>query len=123
LYFGRESCPHCGPVLEDLRQLVAQRIDTSIILIPVGTMRAESKRYFGNLYDWLSVPYDGVVGYLFVDRFGIKTVPPLILLDTSGKVICIDGRARLAMDRLGHDFSWRVAAPHHPPAVNFDLPA
>jgi hypothetical protein len=40
-----------------------------------------------------------------------------------GKVICINGRARLATDRLGHDFPWRVAAPHHRPAVNFDLPA
>ncbi len=122
LYFGRESCPHCGPVLEDPRQLVAQRIDTSIILVPVGTTRAESKRYFGNLYDWLSVPYDGVVGYSLVDRFEIKTVPALILLDL-GKVICINGRARLATDRFGHNFPWRVAAPHHRPAVNFDLPA
>ncbi len=81
-------------MLEDLRQLVAQRIDTSIILVPVGTTRAESKRYFGNLYDWLSVPYDGVVGYSLVDRFGIKTVPALILLNALGKVIAsTDGRA------------------------------
>ncbi len=119
LYFGCESCQHCGPVLEDLRQLAAQRANTSIILVPVGTTRAEAKRYFGNMYAWLSVPYDGAVGSLLVERFQIRTVPALVLLDELGKVICINGRARLAADKLGRDFPWRVAVPHQCPTVNF----
>jgi hypothetical protein len=123
LYFGRESCQHCGPVLEDLRQLAAQRTDTSIILVPVGTTRAEAKHYFGNMYAWLSVPYDGAVGSLLKEHFQIRTVPALVLLDASGKVICINGRVWLAADKLGRDFLWTVAVPHRRPTVNFDLPA
>ncbi len=123
LYFGRESCRLCGPVLEDLRQLAAQCTNTSIILVPVGTTGAEVKRYFGNMYAWLLVPYDGAVGSLLVERFQIRTVPALVLLDALGKVICIDRRARLAADKLGRDFPWRVAVPHQRPTVNFDLPA
>jgi hypothetical protein len=123
LYFGHESCQHCGPLLKDLQQLAAQRTNTSIILVPVGTTRVESKRYFGNMYAWLSVPYDGAAGISLVERFQIRTVPALVLLDALGAVICIDGRARLAVDRLGRDFPWRVAVPHQCPTVNFDLPA
>ncbi len=103
--------------------MAAQRTNTCIILVPVGTTWAEAKHYFGNMYTWLSVPYDGAVGSLLVERFQIRTVPALVLLDASGKVICINGRVRLAADKLGRDFSWRGAVPHRRPTVNFDLPA
>ena len=100
-FFGRQSCPHCAPVLEDLRKLAALRSDTSVILVPVRMARDESKRYFGMLYDWLSVPYDGVIGQTLVDRFHITTVPAIIVLNASGRVICKDGRERLQTNRVG----------------------
>ena len=108
LYFGRESCRHCGQLVEVLQQLAAHHPDTSIILVPVDSTRAESKRYFGNMYSWLLVPYNGVTGVSLVERFQIKTVPALVLLDASGAVICRDGRALLEADKLGQNFPWRA---------------
>ena len=122
LFFGRSACPHCAPVLEDFRKLTALRSDTAVILVPVRMARDESKRYFGMLYDWFSVPYDGMVAQSLVDRFRITTVPAIVLLDASGRVICEDGRDRIRTDRLGHDFPWRRRLPTPRPSVNFDLP-
>ena len=124
LFFGRNSCPHCAPVLEDFRKLTALRSDTSVILVPVRMARDESKRYFGELYDWLSVPYDGVAGRTLVDRFQITTVPAIILLDASGRVVCKDGRERIRTDRLGENFPWLSQPPSlhpvvHPPSARF----
>jgi hypothetical protein len=94
----------------------------SVILVPVGTTPAESKRYFGELYDWLAVLYDGVVGRMLVDRFNVTTVPAIVLLDASGKVICANGRAHIATDRLGDNFPWRAHRSTSLPTVDFDLP-
>jgi hypothetical protein len=122
LFFGRSSCTHCTPVLEDLRKLTALRSDTAVILVPVRMARDESKRYFGMLYDWLLVPYNGVSAATLVYRFHITTVPAIILLDASGQVVCRDGRDRIRTDRLGQNFPWRSPPPPRHPAVNFDLP-
>ena len=122
LFFGRKTCPHCATVLEDFRKLTALRSDTAVILVPVRMARDESKRYFGMLYDWLSVPYDGVSAGTLVDRYHITTVPAIILLDTSGRVVCRDARDRIRTDRMGQNFPWRSPPPPLRPAVNFARP-
>ncbi len=107
LYFGCPSCGHCVQLLKDLRHLASSRTDTVIILISRGTTPAESKRYFGDMYDWLTVLHEaatGSVGSALADRFQVRTIPELVLLDAAGKVICTDGRVRLTADRLGQDF-------------------
>ena len=125
LYFGRPSCGHCVQLLKDLRHLASSRTDTAIILVSRGTTPAESKRYFGDMYDWLAVPHEAATGSVrsaLADRFQVRTIPALVLLDAAGKVICTNGRGRLTADRLGRDFPWRDLACIRKPTVNFDLP-
>jgi hypothetical protein len=122
LFFGRDSCPHCATPLVDLRKLAAKRSDTAVILVPVRMDPDESKRYFGELYDWFSVPLDGGIGRTLVDRFNISTVPAIVLLDASGRILCKDRRDRIQTDRLGRDFPWCRRPPARMPTVDFDLP-
>jgi hypothetical protein len=113
LYFGRPSCGHCVQLLKDLRHLASSRTDIAIILVSRGTTPAESKRYFGDMYDWLAVPHEsatGSVGSALADRFQVRTIPALVLLDAAGKVICTDRRGRLTADRLERDFLWQDPA-------------
>ncbi len=74
------------------------------------------------LYDWFLVPYDGVIARTLADRFHVTTVPAIVLLDASGRVVCKDGRDHIRTDRLGHDFPWRRRRPTLQPMVDFDLP-
>jgi hypothetical protein len=58
-------------------------------------------------------------------KFGITTIPALVLLDEHGQVICKDGRGWCAADPMGLAFPWRGKAKGGPVAravVNFDLP-
>jgi hypothetical protein len=125
LYFGCPSCGHCVQLLKDLRHLASSRTNTAIILVSHGTTALESKQYFGDMYDWLMVPHEaatGSVGSALADRFQVRTILALVLLDAAGKVICTDGRGRLTADRLGRDFPWQDPARIQKPTVNFDLP-
>ncbi len=124
-YFGCPSCGHCVQLLKDLRHLASSRTNTTIILVSRGTTPAESKWYFGDMYDWLAVPHEaatGSVGSALADRFQVRTIPALVLLDAAGKVICTDRRGWLTADRLGRDFPWGDPARIRKPTVNFDLP-
>jgi hypothetical protein len=58
-------------------------------------------------------------------KFGITTIPALVLLDERGQVICKDGRGWCAADPMGLALPWRGKAKGGLVAravVNFDLP-
>ena len=59
-------------------------------------------------------------------KFGITTIPALVLLDERGQVICADGRGRCGADPEGLSFPWREQPNRGPgtrAVVNFNLPA
>ena len=109
----------------DLRHITAGRTDTAIILVSRATTPAESKLYFGDMYDWLAVPHESAtpyVGSTLADLFQVRTTPALVLLDAAGRILCPDGHRRLTADRMGRDFPWRDPTNVRRPTVNFDLP-
>ena len=59
------------------------------------------------------MPHDataGPRGKALMERFGVTTIPALILLDGNGRVICTDARIRLAADPTGLRFPWPAPA-------------
>ena len=63
-------------------------------------------RYFYTMPRWTA----GRLGKALVTRFGVSTIPALVLLDGSGQVICTDARIRLAADPAGLGFPWPAPA-------------
>jgi hypothetical protein len=125
LYFGRPSCERCAQFIRDLQHITAGRANTAIILVSHATTPAESKRYFGDMYDWLAVPHESATAYVgstLADHFRVRTTPALVLLDAANRILCIDGHRRLTADRMGRDFPWRDPTCIRRPTVNFDLP-
>jgi hypothetical protein len=74
---------------------------------------------------------------MLMAKFGITSIPALVLLDAGGTVICADARDNCVTDPTGGSFPWRQQAPTTAPAiavrppasavrrgpvVNFDLP-
>ena len=113
IQFGRESCPHCGPFLQSLKKLLRRRSEATIVFVSRGTSEEDTNRYFYNMPRWDAMPHDAVAGpcgKALVERFGVTTIPALVLLDGNGRVICTDARVRLAVDPTGLGFPWPAPA-------------
>jgi len=104
IYFGRESCPHCGPFLRSLVALLRRRREATIVFVSRGASEADTMRYFYKMPRWTAMPHVAVAGTLgkaLVARFGVTTIPTLVLLHSNGQVICTDARNHLAGDPDG----------------------
>ena len=58
-------------------------------------------------------------------KFGVTTIPALVLLDQSGRLLCRYGREWCSADPDGSGFPWRLEnkpGPAERAVVNFDLP-
>ena len=59
---------------------------------------------------WLALPPDeamGQRGSLLSDKYKVKSIPTLVLLDDLGNVITRDGRNKIPQDKAGIGFPWR----------------
>jgi len=59
---------------------------------------------------WVSLPFDDkgrVIAESLSSRFGVKTLPTLILLDHDGNILSKDGRATIIKDPQGYNFPWK----------------
>jgi hypothetical protein len=65
--------------------------------------------YFYKMPRWTAMPHGaaaGTLGKAMVARFGVTTIPALVLLNSNGQVICTDARNRLAGDPDGLEIPW-----------------
>jgi hypothetical protein len=113
IYVGRESCPQCGPLLHSLMALLQCRSKATIVFVSKGALEEDTMRYFNTMPWWTAMPHAtaaGPCGKALLAKFGVTTIPALVLLDDNGRVICTDARVRLAADSTGLGFLWRAPA-------------
>jgi hypothetical protein len=70
-------------------------------------------QYFYKMPNWTAMLHAmvaGLCGKALLARFGMTTIPALILLDGDGRVICTNACIRLAADPTGLGFPWRAPA-------------
>jgi hypothetical protein len=99
IYFGRESCTNCGPFLHSLVALLRRRNKATIVFVSRGNSEADIMQYFYKMLRWTAMPHAtaaGPLGKALLARFGVTTIPALVLLDSNGQVICTNARIRLA---------------------------
>ena len=133
IYFSADWCPPCvqfTPLLTALHAarrahctLTSRTIPSfEVVLVSRCKDVIASERYFAGM-PWTAMPHEASVGQrglTLMARFGITSIPALILLDGEGTEICRDGHERLRADPAGTDFPWsrpRVRAAQ----VGFDL--
>jgi len=59
---------------------------------------------------WLALPPEeamGARGQMLGDKFKVKGIPHLVLLDELGSVITYDARNKIPQDKAGIGFPWR----------------
>ena len=79
IYFGWESCPHCGPFLRSLVALLRRCSEATIVFVSSGALEADTMGYFYMMPRWTAMPHGaaaGTLGKALVARFGVTTCRP-----------------------------------------------
>ena len=66
-------------------------------------------QYFTQM-NWLALPPNeamGQLGQYLGEKYKVKGIPSLVLLDEIGNVITTEGRNKIPMDKAGIGFPWR----------------
>ena len=69
-------------------------------------------QYFSKM-PWLALPLDvaaGQHGQTLGEKYGVKGIPSLVLVDDLGQTITTDARNKIPADRAGIGFPWRNPA-------------
>jgi nucleoredoxin len=99
LYFSAHWCPPCRGFTPKLKEfyegIKSKGLPFEIIFVSSDRSEAEASSYFQNDHgDWLILDLgqkDGVAG-----KFGIKGIPALIVIDSSGKAVDAEARNPVA---------------------------
>lgn len=67
-------------------------------------------QYFTHMGGWVALPPEeamGARGAMLSEKYKVKGIPTLVLLDDLGQVITLDGRNKIPQDKAGIGFPWR----------------
>jgi nucleoredoxin len=131
LYFSADWCPPCSaftPVLEKL--FMAQKAcgakQLEVVLVSQCREAKATKHYRKNM-PWLSMWRDaddemGMEAHTsaLMAKYGITSIPALVLLDKHGGVICTDAWDKCVPDPEGRAFTWRQQS-WFPQAVEMEV--
>ena len=132
IYFSADWCPPCqvfNPLLKRLHSSMRAHCDKANKNIPHFEMVLVSRckdarateQYFSKM-PWAAMTHAdaaGKRGLALRERFGIMTIPALVLLDGEGVVLCQNAQERLCDDPTGQQFPWRDAPPPPTPTSRF----
>jgi hypothetical protein len=112
-------CPSCTMFTPLLSRYYQNRIGDTLLNTDkalfqvVLVSRCRTSRDTQNFFEpmpWAALPHPesmGERGQVLMRRFGITTIPALVLLDGNGTVVCLDGRRRVTSAFQG----WSPAIP------------
>lgn len=138
LLFSADWCRQCSvftPVLERLYR--ARRTDHFEIVLVSRCREAKATKYHREDMPWLAMGHKvddeaGMAAHTasLMAKFGITSIPALVLLDKRGGLICANAQDKCVADPEGRAFPWRKQSQStatartagRGPVVNFDLP-
>lgn len=101
LYFSASWSPYCQaftPILIDFyNDINAEEKQLEIILIPRDQKKEEFEDYYSKM-PWLSIPFDDPRIASFIDKFGVKGFPNLIILKKNGEIATKNGKSDVIND-------------------------
>ena len=114
LFVAKDWCGPCRqftPELVSFYDKINKRTNDSFQIVWVS--RCRDVKSFGQYFThmkWLALPPEealGARGQMLSEKFKVKGIPHLVLLDELGSVITYDGRNMVPKDKAGIGFPWR----------------
>jgi thiol-disulfide isomerase/thioredoxin len=116
LYFSADWCAPCAgftPILNTFykkrKKLGPERSPFEVVLVSRCKTKANTKQYFSNM-PWTAMAHKdsmGSRGQELMAKFGVVTIPALVLLDGMGAVTCRDGQQWVIENPTGLQFPWK----------------
>ena len=95
LYFSASWSPYCQcftPILIDFyNEINAEEKQLEVILVPRDSKKEDFDEYYSKM-PWISVPFDDARVGIFVEKYGIKGFPNLIVLKKNGEIATKNGK-------------------------------
>lgn len=119
LYFSADWCgpcrqftPELSSFYEKMNNRRGQKDQFEIVLISRCRDMDSHYQYFAKM-PWLALPLDvaaGQHGQMLGEKYGVKGIPTVVLVDDLGQTITTDARNKIPADRAGIGFPWRNPA-------------
>ena len=115
IYFAAHACSACAsftPLLLDAyRELRATDRAFEVVLVSGDPTEAAM---FTHMTDrempWLALPWQGRHALGLVDRYGVRWIPTLIIVDGDGATVSVDGRDEIAASGAAAGDAWLEAS-------------
>ena len=117
LYFSADWCGPCRKFTPELvsfykkmNQRRGKKNEFEIVWISRCRDVNSYGQYFTQMGGWLALPPEeamGARGSMLSDKYKVKGIPSLVLIDDLGHLITRDGRNKIPQDKAGIGFPWR----------------
>jgi hypothetical protein len=118
LYFSADWCQPCSVFTLLLKKLYAVQkacgAEQLEVVLVSQCCKAKATKHYQQHMPWLSMWHDaknevGMESHtsLLMAKYGITSIPALLLLDQHGGLICANTRDKCVADAEGRNFTWR----------------
>ena len=101
VFFGAGWCPHCTdftPILlsaYESVQLAGKSFE--VVHVSFDDSSEDMLAYMSDYsVPWLAVPFGGSVSSALIRRYGVESIPTLVVIDRDGNTISLNGRGDVA---------------------------
>ena len=109
IYFSAHWCPPCRAFTPQLAEVYkswkSSGKNINIIFCSFDQSDAEFKDYFKDM-PWFAIPHGDPRIQKLSDKYEVKGIPALIILDSSGNIITKDGRGDVSSKKEGAFDGW-----------------
>jgi nucleoredoxin len=111
VYFSAHWCGPCRgftPTLsKTYEKLKEDKKDVECVFVSSDHNDEDFNTYFGSMPDWLALGFaDRDRKTKLSQKFKVRGIPTLVILDGNAEVITVDGRAKVTSDPEGLNFPW-----------------